>query len=964
MKVFNPIGTRFALLPGMVRKATGLVWVLWVGFAFLASTNSWATHIRAGEIKATRQQSPQGLTYEFTLFGYTDAESPIIFAQGMINFGDGSDPRQIDQLAQEQGGEIILDQDLGNLVEFNKVVVTHTFPAPGRYTISYIESNRNADILNMDNSVNTPFYIETQIIIDPLLGPNNSPVLLVPPIDEGAVGTKFLHNSGAYDIDGDSLSYMVVIPKQDRDLEVSNYVFPNDPKFGGTRQDGGLPTVYSLDALTGDVLWDAPGMAGEYNIAFIVEEWRVVGGQTFRMGYVTRDMQIIIKDSENEPPELTVPEDICVVAGDTVDAIVSAIDPNNQDVILEAFGGSFEQVSSPSTFQPDPPAAQPIPAVGFFHWETNCSHVRERPYQVVFKASDVPPPGPILVDFKTWNIQVVAPAPVLTSAEIRPFRTISLEWEPYNFCTPYAQRMQIWRRVDSYSFESLECVTGIPSEAGYELIATLDITETSFLDNNFGQGLDFGANYCYRLVATFPFPGGGESFASNEVCNIIEAKAPVITNVTVPNPPNDTDEANGRLEVRWTKPFNLDQLLFPPPYKYDVLIADGLTGDFNLRSALPAGVTITDTSLLIDNLNTLNVDYNLRICTTDDNGTSLDTSSIASMVRLNPITITGGVDLIWGAKVPWSNRSQRFPYHYILRDNVDPNDVGKILLIDSVDVNINGFLYEDRGQFNGVPLSDQLLYCYYVVTSGTYGNPEIREPLLNNSQMVCVQPNDTVAPCPPVAFVVANQLDCEQFLNESTCDFDDFFNELEWEIDDGNECQSDIRTYIVYYSDTGEEGSYKELVRGVTGTRYVDEGLSSFARCYRISSVDRSNNISERSEPVCNDNCPFYELPNVFTPNGDNINDTFRAFDNEEKCSRFVESVIFRVVNRYGKPVFNFNSEDANSETSFLIDWDGKSDSGTPLASGMYYYEAEVKFDVLDPNANVTKLNGWIHLRR
>ncbi len=947
----------------MFRSGFSMIGVFCVVIAWLSSTNCHATHIRAGEIKAIRLQSPQGLTYEFTLFGYTDAESPIIFAQGTIDFGDGSPPRQIDQLAIEQGGEIILDQDLGNLVEFNKVVVTHTFPAPGRYTISYMEANRNADILNMDNSVNTPFYIETQIIIDPLLGPNNSPELLVPPIDEGAVGTRFLHNPGAYDIDGDSLSYRVVIPKQDRDLEVINYVLPNDPKFGGTREDGGLPTIYQLNALTGDVLWDAPGTQGEYNIAFIVEEWRVVGGETFRMGYVIRDMQIIIKESENDPPELSVPEDICVVAGDTVDAVVSAIDPNNQDVILEAFGGSFEQVSSPSIFSPDPPEAQPIPAVGFFHWETNCSHVRERPFQVVFKASDVPPPGPILVDFKTWNIQVVAPAPVLTSAEIRPFRAIELQWEPYNFCSGHAEKMQIWRRVDSYDFTSLECVTGLPSEAGYELIAEVDLAQTSYLDRNDNQGLDFGANYCYRLVATFPFPSGGESFASNEVCNIIEATAPVITNVTVPSPPIDTDTENGRLQVRWTRPFNLDQLLFPPPYQYDVLIADGLTGDFNLRSALE-GITITDTSLVIENLNTLNVDYNFRICSVDDNGTTIDTSSIASMVRLNPITITGGVDLIWDAEVPWSNRSQRFPYHYILRDNADPGDPGRIFLIDSVDVNLNGFLYEDRGQFNGIPLSDQVLYCYYVITSGTYGNPEIREPLLNNSQMVCVQPNDTVAPCPPVAIVITNQLDCQQFLTEAHCDFTNFQNEIVWDLDTRDECQSDIRTYNVFSSDTGEEGSYQLLAPGITATRYVDEDLSSFARCYRISSVDRSGNESELSEAVCNDNCPFYELPNVFTPNSDGTNDTFRAFDNEDKCSRFVESVQFRVVNRYGKPVFSFNSDDAESETSFLIDWDGKSDTGTPLASGVYYYEAEVKFIVLDPADNVTKLKGWIHLRR
>ena len=90
---------------------------------------------------------------------------------------------------------------------------------------------------------------------------------------------RFIHNPGAFDIDGDSLSYKLVVPKQFKDREVTNYSDPNDPKFyasnfsnGNENQNG--PPVFSIDAITGDLVWDSPGAMGEYNIAFIVEEWR------------------------------------------------------------------------------------------------------------------------------------------------------------------------------------------------------------------------------------------------------------------------------------------------------------------------------------------------------------------------------------------------------------------------------------------------------------------------------------------------------------------------------------------------------------------------------------------------------------------------------------------------------------------------------------------------------------------
>ena len=151
------------------------------------------------------------------------------------------------------------------------------------------------------------------------------------------------------------------------------------------------------------------------------------------------------------------------------------------------------------------------------------------------------------------------------------------------------------------------------------------------------------------------------------------------------------------------------------------------------------------------------------------------------------------------------------------------------------------------------------------------------EPLINDSQIACAQPNDTISPCIPKDFVIVNlNVDsvCTDFLNDKSCDFNDFYNELNWDVETGTDCDEDVRSYNIYFSETGDEESF-ELIDNVVNTSYIHEGLSSFKGCYKISSVDRSGNESELTEVICNDNCPYYELPNVFTPNEDGINDEF-----------------------------------------------------------------------------------------
>lgn len=920
----------------------------------LVSSFAHATHIRAGEVIAERIT---GLTYKFTFIGYRDVEG-VLFGQGIFSFGDGTFYGDDD----DEPIPWVEPIDLGNGVEKWQFSVTHTYSGGQNYLVSYTEDFRNANIQNISGSVSTSFHVETLVVIDALIS-NSTPYFTVPPIDQGVVGVIFEHNPGAFDPDGDSLSYYFTTPKQSAGQDVGGYQslisegFYENFGAGNMAKDG--PPTLTIDPVTGTLTWDSPGGATipdmenrEFNVAFVVEEWRRIGGELIRLGYVTRDMQIIIWNFDNDPPEMEIPEDTCVVAGATINAIITGTDPDGDPVKLEAFGGPFE-VTPSATFSPNPATFQGPPANLAFQWATSCGVVRANPYEVQFKATDQPtitgiidPPGQ--VNFETWRITVVGPAPEGLTVDAQAGREMQLNWDPYS--CPNADSIQVWRRVDEFAIDP-SCNPGIPENSGYELIETLPANETAFLDSNSGAGLDPGSKYCYRLVATFPAPLGGLSIASDEACDSLTIDVPVITNVDV----LQTDESNGQIRVNWTPPYEINSVSFPPTYTYELIRTEG-TG--------PGGsfTTITstnDTTFVDTGLNTKDLSYSYRVILFDGTDFRVDTSQQASSVRILPQPQVGAIKLNWSANVPWSNVVQDYPYHYIYRDNVLAGDPTAIQLIDSVDVTMEGLSYLDDGRFNSIELDEEIEYCYYVTTQGSYGNALLPEPLINNSQIICAQPNDIIPPCPPVSVSFNTNFTCD---NQASCGQNvQLSNVLNWEYDNGVECDDDIEYFKVYVSDSGDENTFV-LLAETTGLQYFHNNLNSLAFCYYVTSVDRSGNESQISEIICNDNCPQYILPNVFTPNGDGKNDTFRPLQNNDQCPRFVESVNFKVFNRAGTVVFDYDSREP--EKTIFIDWDGKTNASKDLPAGVYYYSAEVKFIQLNPQDEIQVLNGWVQIIR
>jgi hypothetical protein len=958
---------------GTIKLKTEMMrWYAWAGLVLIqlfVVFSAQATHLRAGQITAVRLDCSN--TFRITLAVFLDTDGVEFGGNYIYDLGDGTKVT----FDRSRLVEVVIDP----VLKVSKItyVLDHNY-APGTYFVSYREQFRNADVLNMDNSVGTTFYIESTIVVDPFFGCNSTPILLIDPIDRGCTGAAFMHNPGAYDPDGDSLSYELVVPFQARATEVVNYKNPNDPKFyaglnyNQANENGDGPPTFKIDPVDGTITWDAPGSAGEYNIAFIVREWRRVGNQVYPMGFVRRDMQIVIADCTNERPRLEIPADTCVVAGTTLNALIKGFDdlgtsPDFHDVKIEVFSEILSLNNNPATYTPNPPVFQSsVPYAQLnFSWDVSCTHVKRLPYLVVFKITDNPPNGQKLVSFETWRITVVPPPPDITSAVADVVaREATIDWQDYACRDEVANvQIQIWRKVDVAPFTPESCDTGMPDFLGYSLIQQVSASQSQYLD----KGLAVGASYCYRLVAVFP--DGSESPVSNEMCTVpIRADAPVITNVSV----DRTNVTDGALTIRWLPPFEIDAGQFPPPYSYVVQRAEsapgGVIGPFQ-SVVHPNKLDETTLSVSDVGINTENKQYHYRILLYAESVSvnPVDTSAVASTVRLELAPMRESIGLSWSARVPWSNQIESRPYHVIYSGLEGAELNSDLNYKDSINVFVNGQMYTDVG-----PLDKTTIYCYQVVTRGGYGNPAIPEPLINYSQINCATPKDSIPPCKITVTPV--QTNCDEFLSQA-CDFSLFKNTIFWERSATGCNDNDIVAYKIYYSGS-KKGGY-QLLAQVADTFYIDINLTSFARCYRIAAVDRSGNEGELSDAVCIENCPYYELPNIFTPNGDEFNNLFSAFNARDikssysdelkadllrRCARFVQKVRIKMFNRWGKEVYTFES--GGEGKTIFIDWDGRDNLGRELGSGVYYYHAEVEFISADPDKSMKQYKGWVHLVR
>lgn len=857
---------------------------------------SFATHNRAGEIT---YRHLGGFEYEITITTYTKESAIADRPYLKIRWGD--EPSNVTEAELDSLNRNAEFVDLSNDLKKNIYRGTHIYSGAGTFNIVVEDPNRNSGVVNINNgtlgsgegdktstSVMAIFCIQTTLIIRPGNdGHNNSVVLNRDPIQNACIFQPWEHNPGASDPDGDELVFSLVPCLGAGALPLMGWESPEE--YTDSPSD-----TFTINPQTGDISWITPLVAGEYNIAILIQEFR----DGVLVGSLLRDMQITVRNCANVPPVLVDVPDLCIEAGTIRNVPVNFSDPNGNNVTVTAYGGPLSQVVNTATWDV---------FTNTLTWAPKCEEVRAQPYLVTFEAQDngnVP-----LSDIETIMITVVAPAvqnPEANAAN----NQITLTWDISPCADIFSPqdaaqvKYKIYRRNGEFGFEPDLCELGVPAYTGYSYIGEVSgVNTNSYVDNN----VNYGGEYCYMVVTCWP--DGAESYASDEFCALVVKDVPVMTKVSV----GVTDITIGIDTVHWSKPTALDQIVFPGPYRYKLFHSSGFNSPQNLiyTTDVFASLADGDTTFVHENIATANNANNYRVTIYSESlDLDLSSSNSASSVFLNLAPDDNSMLLSMTHQIPWTN----FEYH-IYRKAPGETD------FSFVDIT-------SESNYLDTNLINNQLYCYKVLAFGSYYAGDVPDPLVNWSQEACASPYDKTPPCAPV---ISAEADCENT-----------FVSLAWN-NPNNSCANDVTAYNIYYAPL--QGMPLELIATInqpdnTTYTYSPQNIPlSIAGCYAVTALDSLNlwpdgllyqNESAFSNIICVDNCPLYTLPNIFTPNLDGKNDLFVPFE-----YRYVESIDLKIFNRWGNVVFETKDPDIN--------WDGiNKDSGNPSVDGTYFYTIRV----------------------
>lgn len=903
--------------------------VLFVIFLF-CNFISKATHNRAGEILYKRIAPTStvinGITvpiynYSFQINTYTEINSPGGNADRCkltlyLGNGDSIIMPRVNGTAFTGSGDCAGTRngvDVNGTTRVNTYTASYQYMSAGIYRVYMYDPNRNQGVENVPNSVNQPFYLESLLIINNFVGANTAPDFTSPPLDQACNGICFYHNPGAFDIDGDSLSYELTFS---RGIDFNGTI--GAPIPGYTYPQTGPGGIYSIDPFNGTLTWCSPQKIGEYNIAFIVKEWRKNTAGVYTMvGYVLRDMQVkVIGCTNNLPPDVTVPPDTCVVAGSTITKTLIVTDPNTGNLVqLYGFGGPFTSTSPLATLSN---TFAMVTYTSVFNWQTNCGLIRKQPYQITLKAEDQQSPVK-LVTFKTFNIRIVPPAVQgVTATPIGANIKINWQLSPcFSSANPII-RYEIYRRNDCNPVTYVPCQSGVPQ--GYLLTGTTSANVATFTDTNNGQGLVVGQDYSYMVMAIYE--DGSSSYASSTVCTKLKRDVPIMLNVDI----EATAVNTGSVFVRWTKPMtnigNLDTLVLTGPYtfnlKYKPLSASTYSTIYTVsKSQFYQLNQASDTSFTHLNVNTVNerLEYKVEfIAGTTTVGTSQQATSIF-------LSTTGGerkIKLSWVSQTPWSN------YKY----TIFRKDPSQTTFTNIATTTLTAYT-------DSINVANRSTYCYYVLSEGKYSDVSVPGPLFNKSQESCAKAEDVTPPCAPTMSIIS---DCVTG-----------FVSLNW-TNISTTCANDVVAYYLYQKDTEEE-EFKciDTLYGAGSVTYQFDNLQTIAGCFAVSAVDSSGNVGAKSESMCIDNCPEFELPNIITINGDGINDFFKAIK-----VRHIKNIDLFVYDRWGTLVFWSDNP--------YFKWDGTSRfSSEKVSDGTLFYICDV-YEIRVKGIKKRSLKGYVQV--
>ncbi|HXB39527.1 MAG TPA: gliding motility-associated C-terminal domain-containing protein [Bacteroidia bacterium] len=886
----------------------------------LLGFSGFATHNRSGYISYCWLY---GNTYHFKIYTYTNYQSVSADRCSQTLFIDNTDsitcPRTNGTNPCPNGGngvdgvEIVPPGNGYGGVKENIYEGTYILN-PGVHVLSMIDPNRDAGIINLggSNSQNIPFALVDTVYIYNIVGvhTNCTPTVTNPPIQNACAGQPWYYNPGFVDPENDSLVFSKVKSFEDD---------PNNPP-GGVQPIATetFPANLNVDPNTGTVSWlNVSSQQGEYNFAVLIKEYRKnpIDGLRYLVGETVFDIQILVVLCSNPDIVVTQPANTCIIAGQNYSTAISASSGGSAVLPLHLSATGLPLTSNTIGPKATFTSTSGNTANGTFNWTPSCMAVHSNPYYVTFQATDSNTPL-ANANFSTFNMLVISPPPSNVVATPQG-SFVNLSWNAPSGCGQTSgntiQKYFIYRNDSCNNFTPAPCKTGVPSNTGYALVGTTPATTFTFTDTNFGQGLPSGNSYSYIVVAQFA--DGSLSIASPSTANTcvtLKLDIPLMMKVSV----DTTDAGVGRMLVWWKNPFTdatgLDTNMNPGPYKYILQRKAGSTSTYTpvytvTETSFNGLKKLADTTFTDTNIDTQTKQFFYTVDFYGNNGASfLGSATTASSVFLTATPHDKRVDLSWNVQVPWKNIK-----YYILKQRYG-SMANAYDIIDSTTAT----------NYTVKNLENKYSYCFKILSKGLYANNKVNPfpwpYTMNFSEKVCSTPFDDSPPCQPVVNI----------WGDGTCSF----NTIVWSNPNHTCGINDVLKYYVYYSDFKDSTLVKiDSLLSPNDTSYTTGSSSvSIAGCYVIVAVDSAGNHSPLTNEICTDNCPEYDLANIFTPNGDNINDLYNPVKN-----RYIKSVEFTMYNRWGEIVFE--------TTDPALKWDGKSKQmKQPVSDGTYYYICKV----------------------
>lgn len=167
---------------------------------------------------------------------------------------------------------------------------------------------------------------------------------------------------------------------------------------------------------------------------------------------------------------------------------------------------------------------------------------------------------------------------------------------------------------------------------------------------------------------------------------------------------------------------------------------------------------------------------------------------------------------------------------------------------------------------------------------------------------------------------------------EFSCDCD--LERAKWEFGDGSEPSTNAYTTHTFT----EPGTY---VINFTGQKTDGEIFTESMQINVEAPAQEQTDVEKESLPPA-----LINVPNVFTPNGDGVNDVLKV------TAENVREYTLKIYNRGGVVVFETRDKDKV--------WEGQDPSGKPLPTGVYFYQIMA----VGTDGNQYNPKGAIHLNK